>query len=318
MLHCALSAFGGALMHPYEAHMERAIEEAQKYAGATCPNPPVGALALDAKGAVLGVAAHRKAGGDHAEIALLRIPGVAEKIHTLVVTLEPCVHQGRTGPCVKVIVETGIASVVLGTLDPNPKVMGKGKEYLERAGVSVQVGILEQKCRKLIQSFRKYITTGRPWVVVKRAFLEGNGMFPPPGQKTFSSPEALQYAHERRKRAGAILTSSSTVLADDPLFTVRHVPDYPGKQRFLVVFDRRKRVPSAWYGRTKHLGFEVVRDMDWEEAMEFLGKKGVMEVLVEAGPTFTDFILKQNAWDEQINIVVGEKEEKIFHKFQER
>lgn len=305
-------------MQSYEQHMKRAIEEAELYLGATHPNPPVGALGLDANGRVLGVAAHQKAGEDHAEIALLKLPGVRENIHTLVVTLEPCVHQGKTGPCVAAIVEAGISSVVVGTLDPNPKVMGKGTEYLEKAGIFIKVGVLQEECQALIRSFQKYISTGLPWVAVKRALWEkDHSMLPPSGKKTFSSPEALRYAHERRKRADAIFTASGTVLADDPLFTVRHVEDHPNKERFLVLFDRRKRVPFSWIERAKDLGFQVLWAKDWKEAMEYLAQKGVMEVLVEAGPTFSNFVFKEKLWDEKIDIVVGEREEKILHRFQE-
>ena len=305
-------------MQIYERAMERAIGEASLYKGATSPNPPVGAVGLDEEGRFLSVAAHKRAGDMHAEIALLTNPLLRKKIHTLLVTLEPCSHYGKTPPCVEAIVEAGVKRVVIGCLDPNPRVQGRGVAFLKKAGVEVETGVLERSCKELIQSFQKYISTGIPWVVVKRAFWgEKKTMIPPPNKKTFSSEKALRYAHERRKIADAIFTASGTVLADDPLFTVRHVKDWEKKKRFLVLFDRRKRVPSAWCERAKSLGFELVTAMGVWEAMEFLGKKGVMEVLVEAGPSFSNFILEKEWWDEEIEILVQEKEEKIIHRLRE-
>ncbi|HTL11759.1 MAG TPA: bifunctional diaminohydroxyphosphoribosylaminopyrimidine deaminase/5-amino-6-(5-phosphoribosylamino)uracil reductase RibD, partial [Bdellovibrionota bacterium] len=187
-----------------ETAMDLALRQAALYRGSTAPNPPVGAAALDAQGVVLGVAAHERAGEAHAEVRLLqdlKARGLTDRIHTLVVTLEPCVHQGRTPPCVAPVIASGVKEVVIGAKDPNPLVSGKGFKELMAAGIQVRAGILEAQCNELIAPFSKWVTQRRPWVTVKRAVDAKGSMIPPPGQKTFSSEKSLKLSHELRKRA---------------------------------------------------------------------------------------------------------------------
>lgn len=297
----------------YEKAMKMAIHAAEKFAGATAPNPPVGAVALDAQGKILLGAAHQKAGTAHAEAKVLELAeklGKLKAIETLVVTLEPCNHQGRTPPCTEAILKhKNIKRVVFGASDPNPKVNGGGADRLRKAGVEVIEGVLAQECEFLIRAFAKHAVTGRPYVTIKSAFDSSGSMIPPAGQKTFTSKPSLIFAHELRKRADAIWTGSGTVLADDPEFTVRWVPDHEKKRRFLMLSDRRRRVPAEWLAKAKANGFEILFAESFESGLETLGSKGVLEVLVEAGPSLREAWLESGLWDESVVIIQGKETE---------
>lgn len=270
--------------------MNYALAEARHWIGATSPNPPVGAAALDAQGNLLAVAAHQRAGQLHAEpsvIALCRQKGCADQIHTLVVTLEPCNHTGLTPPCTETIIAARIPHVVVGTVDPNPKVSGSGIERLRIAGIQVSVGCEEQACRWLAHAFINKQVTGRPWLTVKRAYRSNGSMIPPKGQTTFTSSSSLNLAHRLRKKADAILTGSGTILADNPALTVRHVRDHTDKIRRLAILDRRRRVPVSYLESARKRGFLPAVYDSLEEAIHELGGYGVQDILVEAGPSLS-------------------------------
>jgi len=125
-------------------------------------------------------------------------------------------------------------------------------------------------------------------------------MIPPPGQKTFTSETSLTHAHALRRRADAILTGSGCILADDPAFTVRRVPDHPGKSRILAILDRRRRVPDAYFAAARARGLEPRRYEGLEAALDELGAEGALEVLVEAGPTLRRAVLESGLWDEEV------------------
>ncbi len=144
--------------------------------------------------------------------------------------------------------------------------------------------------------------TGLPWVTVKQAKTRDGSMIPPPGQRTFTSPQSLIFAHRLRRRAGAILTGSGTILADNPAFTVRLVDDHPGKRRHLVILDRRGRTPDSYMTEATARGFIPCRAVAIEDALRQLAAAGVNEVLVEAGPTLTAALLSSPYWDEHITI----------------
>ena len=297
----------------YENAMRMALNAAEKFVGATAPNPPVGCIALDRQGKVLLGAAHQKAGTPHAEAAVLSLAeklGKANLIETLVVTLEPCNHRGRTPPCTEAILkQKNIRRVVFGTRDPNPDVAGGGAARLREAGLEVIEGVLEEECKFLIRAFAKSVREKRPYVTVKAAFTREGSMIPPAGQKTFMSDASLLLAHELRKRADAIWTASGTVLADDPEFTVRWVPDHPGKKRFLVLSDRRRRVKDAWLKKAEKNGFTVHHAESFEAGLDYLQQKGALEVLVEAGPELREAWLQSGLWDESVVLTQGQDEE---------
>lgn len=300
-------------MQKWENAMRMAINAAEQFLGATAPNPPVGAIALDKNGKVLLGAGHQGAGLPHAEAKVLDMAerlGKLRAIETLVVTLEPCNHQGRTPPCTEAILRhKNIRRVVIGARDPNPIAQG-GAEVLRAKGIEVIEGVLERECRALIRAFTKFVTKKVPYVTLKSAWRNGT-MIPPPGQKTFTSPEALNFAHRLRKRADAIWTGSGTVLTDSPELTVRHVPDHPAKKRVLVLSDRRRRVPQDWITRAEKNGFELLWAETLEEGLQELAKRGILEVLVEAGPTLLDALLKSGLWDEHVIISQDAEKESI-------
>jgi len=292
-----------------EPNFDLALNMAAEHRGATSPNPPVGCVLLNEGGQVLAAGAHESAGESHAEanaLAACRRAGAQDRIHTVVVTLEPCNHWGRTPPCAEAILASSARVVWIGAIDPNGDVAGGGAARLADAGLGVRVldpdSALGVRCRDLIAPFAKHKLTNRPWVTVKQALDSAGGMIPPPGETTFTSPPALTYAHRLRRRADAILTGSGTVLADNPAFTVRHVPDHPGKRRMLAVLDRRRRVSTAFLAAAGVRGLDAFRADDLEATLDELGRRGALEVLVEAGPSLTSAVLSTELWDEHVLI----------------
>lgn len=309
--------FDGVPVHAVADGFAEAVRLASEHVGATSPNPPVGCVLLDAEGRTLAAAAHRKAGTPHAEaaaIALSRDNGTFHRIHTVVVTLEPCNHTGRTPPCANAILETPARAIWIGAGDPNPLVAGGGAARLASAGLVVgfiqdlhddRSQVLAAAAERLIAPFAKRVQTGLPWVTVKQAIDRAGSMVPPAGRKTFTSDASLDLAHRLRRRADAILTGSGTVLADAPLFTVRRVPDFPGKRRQLVILDRRGRVDERYLLRAAERGFDPAIAGDLPEALARLGAAGALEVLVEAGPELTGVLLAGALWDEHVLIRQG-------------
>lgn len=292
--------------------LKAALEAARAFRGATTPNPPVGAVGLDPLGRIVAVAAHERAGGFHAERALLDAcerAGTTHRLHTLVVTLEPCTHIGRTPPCTEAIRHSPIRRVFVGALDPNPVNTGRGIARLRDLGLEVEheslSPALRAECEALIEPFRRHILGLRPYLTVKTARTADGSMIPPPGQKTFTSRDSLVLAHELRKRADAILTGSGTVLADNPLFTVRHVNDFEGKSRVLLILDRRRRVNSSYIDAATARGFQVQICDTIEQALAVAKQNQCMEVLLEAGPSVTEAVLESGLWDEHVDIQVA-------------
>ena len=289
--------------------MRRACDEARLWVGATSPNPPVGAVALDEKGEILAVAAHCRAGTDHAEAALLKLcraRNLLPRLHTMCVTLEPCNHHGRTPPCAEAIIAAGIRRVIVGARDPNPQVKGGGCDRLRQAGVTVIEDVEGDLCRRLIHAFAFHARTGNPFVTVKRAFDAQGSMVPPEGQKVFTSQESLTLAHSLRKKCDAILTGSGTILADNPLFTVRHVQDYAGKRRLLAVLDRRGRVSADYIEQAAWRGLDVVRYQTLEACLADLERRGVRDVLIEAGEQVSQSVLASADWAMSVDIHKGD------------
>lgn len=292
----------------------QALQLASQWQGATAPNPPVGCVLLDASGETLAAAAHQRAGGPHAEalaIALCRANDTLHRIHTVVVTLEPCNHAGRTPACTGVILATPARHVWIGARDPNLHVFGGGRDHLVHAGLSVHALVdldnpaapqLAEAAARLIAPFAKHVTTGKPWVTVKQALDRHGSMIPPAGQKTFTSDASLDLAHRLRKRADAIISGSGTILADAPQFTVRRLPDFSGKRRHLGILDRRGRVPASYVEAAQARGFLVSIETDLGNALTHLGQAGCLEVLIEAGAELTQSIMASPLWDEHVMI----------------
>ncbi len=224
------------------AFIRRALELASRAQGLTSPNPLVGAVVVRNR-TVVGEGYHRQAGAPHAEVEALQSAGEGARGATLYVTLEPCVHQGRTGPCVPVVLAAGISRVVVATADPNPRVNGQGMAALRAAGIEVAGGVLEAEARELNRAFFIYMTERRPLVTLKAACsLDGKLAGWDMTSRWITGEAARQEAHRLRSRADAILVGIGTVLADDPLLTVRLPEPWP-REPFRVVVDSRASIP---------------------------------------------------------------------------
>ncbi len=222
------------------SHMRRAVEVGRR--GDPSPNPHVGCV-IAKDHAIVAEAHHAAAGSDHAEVAALKLAGDAARGATLYVTLEPCNHDGRTGPCVDAILAAGIAKVVMGFRDPNPRVAGGGLERLTEAGVEVVTGVLEPECAELVRPWAHFITTGRSYLALKLAVsLDGRIATRTGASKWITGSESRTRVHQLRGQHDAVLVGVATVLADNPRLTVR---DVPGRSPIRVVVDSKLRIPKT-------------------------------------------------------------------------
>lgn len=204
-----------------EKYMQLALQYASFAKGRTSPNPLVGAVIVK-DGRIVGTGWHRKAGTPHAEIHALNMAGELAKGATIYVTLEPCAHEGRTGPCAEALVKAGIARAVIATIDPNPQVSGKGVDILKQAGIDVTVGVCEKEAKQLMEVFLKWIATGRPFTVWKTAMsLDGKIAAAGGESQWITGDEARAFGHGLRDEYDAIMAGIGTVLADDPSLTTR-------------------------------------------------------------------------------------------------
>ena len=225
-------------------YMRRALFHAQRGVGVTTPNPMVGAVVVTADGVVVGQGRHPRAGDPHAEVFALDDAGERARGATLYVTLEPCNHQGRTGPCTRRIIDAGIARVVAAMADPNPLVNGSGFAALRAHGIAVEHGMLETEAARINRAFITVQTLGRPMVIVKAATSLDSRIAAGPGERTqLTSPPANRRTQRLRASVDAIGVGSGTVLADDPVLTVRDC--YRERPLTRVIFDRRLRTPAT-------------------------------------------------------------------------
>lgn len=227
-----------------EQFMQRAVDLARRGEGRTAPNPPVGAV-LVREGDVVGEGFHPAAGQPHAEIFALDAAGSLARGADLYVTLEPCCHHGRTGPCSEALIKAGVRRVFYGILDPNPQVAGRGVERLRSAGIDVAAGPLAAECRRLIAPFAKHLATGRPYVILKAAMtLDGQTATSTGESQWISCEQSRQLVHRLRNRVDGVLAGAGTVLADDPQLTVRL--DEGGRNPARIVLDGSLRTaPTA-------------------------------------------------------------------------
>jgi diaminohydroxyphosphoribosylaminopyrimidine deaminase/5-amino-6-(5-phosphoribosylamino)uracil reductase len=226
-----------------EQYMRQALDLARLAEGRTRPNPAVGAVVV-ADGHVVGEGYHPEAGQPHAEIFALRAAGEAARGADMYVTLEPCSHHGRTGPCTEAILAAGLRRVFIGTQDPNPLVAGRGIARLRGAGVEVACGILEGECRRLIAPFAKHITTGLPYVTLKSAVtLDGKTATSTGDSQWITNAASRAYVHRVRDKVDAVVVGIGTVLKDNPRLTTRLV-EGGGRDALRVVVDSRLQIPG--------------------------------------------------------------------------
>ncbi|MEU0570273.1 bifunctional diaminohydroxyphosphoribosylaminopyrimidine deaminase/5-amino-6-(5-phosphoribosylamino)uracil reductase RibD [Nonomuraea sp. NPDC005983] len=229
--------------------MARAVELAARGLGSTSPNPVVGCVVLDAAGDVAGEGFHAYAGGPHAEVVALRQAGERARGGTAYVTLEPCDHTGRTGPCSRALLDAGVARVVLAVPDPNPKAAG-GAARLRANGVEVESGVLAAEAERVNAAWLTFARLGRPYVTWKfAATLDGRSAAADGTSQWITSPEARADVHRLRAASDAIIAGVGTVLADDPHLTARPVAPPPSSHAVRplvrVVVDSGGRTPPS-------------------------------------------------------------------------
>ncbi len=269
-----------------EKYMKHCLSLAIKGKGNVAPNPMVGCVVLDKEGNVVSKGYHKKYGENHAERdALLKLKNNEAEGGTLYVNLEPCSHYGKTPPCVDLIIEHKLARVVFAMRDPNPKVDGISK--LKNAGIEVVEGVLEKEARFLNRVFIKNITTKLPYVVLKTATtMDGKIAAKTGSSKWITSSEAREEVYRMRKEFDCIMTSSNTVIADNP--TMEH--------KFKCILDRHSRTnPDS---RIYQQGKIYISKLPLKETLQELYKQGACTVFVECGGTLAGALLKENLIDE--------------------
>lgn len=306
----------------YANYIARCIEIARRGEYFVAPNPMVGAVLVDADGHILSEGWHEQYGEPHAEVNCFRtaenLSPFTFHLSTLFVSLEPCSHYGKTPPCAKLIIEKGVGRVVVGMLDPNPLVAGKGVAMLREAGIEVVVGVLEDQCRELNKRFLCLHEKHRPYVILKWAqtadgFVDrkrslsnvqspiSNFQFPISnehlnGALAISTPETKKLVHKMRAENMAIMVGTNTVLLDNPRLLNTH---WEGRNPIRVTVDRHGIIPMNSRIFSDEAETIVYRDRtDWQFILDDLAHHNIHSILVEGGPTLLNHILETGLWDE--------------------
>ena len=305
-----------------ELFMDRALFLAERGRGRTMPNPVVGAV-VASSGIVVGQGAHLRAGGPHAEVVALEAAGRRAIGATLYCTLEPCVHHGRTGPCVERVAAAGIGRVVIASRDPNPRVNGGGIAFLRARGIDVTEGVRERAAARQNAPFFRWVRDGRPFVTIKTATSADGYVAQPARRVHLTGPAADRFFHRQRAAIDAIAVGSATVLIDDPELTARVA--YRERPLIRVVVDWRMRVaatarvfatqsagpvimvvsdaavaaqPAAVDAlRARGAEIDAVPHHDLRAALSRLAARGVTWLLVEGGPRLHEAFIHEGLAD---------------------
>ena len=313
-----------------EKYMQAALKLAVKGIGSVEPNPAVGCVIVKS-GKVIGRGWHKKFGENHAEVNAIdncKTSGANPAGATMYVTLEPCSHQGQTPPCTGAIIAARPARVVIAVIDPSPHANGKGIELLRQAGIKVEIGLCEEQAKLLNAPFFKFVKTGRPWVILKWAqSIDGKTAYTNAAQRGISNELSRKDVQKLRRRSQAILVGINTVLADDPLLTIR-----PGtrKKPLRIVLDSKLRIPLESKllrtigkvpiiivssrdaieekpdiaAKIREKGTEILAVPTREGLCELgplldeLGRRKVVRLLVEGGPTVIASFFRERLVDE--------------------
>ena len=308
-----------------EIYIQRCIDLAKKGVRAVAPNPMVGCvIVLEEK--IIGEGSHKVYGGPHAEV--LAIENVSEK-HllkkaTLYVTLEPCSHIGKTAPCADLIIKYGIRKVIIGTIDPNPLVGGKGIEKLKNAGIKVTEGVLQEQCLELNKRFFTFHQKQRPYVILKWAqtldgFLDRLREDDTEKVNWISAPETRTLVHKWRSEEQSILVGRNTIINDNPSLTVR---EYGGLNPIRLVIDSQlqiseslnvysKEAPTIVFNRIKdakdnNIEWVKIKETSTKNILDELYKREIQSVFVEGGSRTLQYFIIDNVWDEA-RVIVGQK-----------
>ena len=306
----------------YANYIAHCIEIARRGEYYVAPNPMVGAVLADADGAIVAEGWHEKYGEAHAEVNCFRNAEhhasslKSYKDCTLFVSLEPCSHYGKTPPCAKLIIDKGVGRVVVGMLDPNPLVAGKGVQMLREAGIEVTVGIMEKECRELNKRFLSLHEKHRPYVILKWAqtsdgFVDRKRKISLPfreesevglhlnGALAISTPETKKLVHKMRAENMAIMVGTNTVLLDNPRLLNTH---WEGRNPIRVTVDRHNRIPADARILSDETGENetiVYREhTDWPYILADLAKRNIHSILVEGGTALLTHIIGSGLWDE--------------------
>jgi diaminohydroxyphosphoribosylaminopyrimidine deaminase/5-amino-6-(5-phosphoribosylamino)uracil reductase len=307
-------------------YMQQCLTLARKGAGSVSPNPMVGCVIVK-NGKVIGTGYHQKFGEVHAEVNAINSAKESVSGATVYVNMEPCNYFGKTPPCTKLLSKSNIKKVVVGMLDPNPKVSGKGIKQLQKAGIEVIFGVLENEAKKLNEAFTKYILTNRPFVSLKIAqTLDGKIADKNRKSKWITGEESLKYVHRLRAEYDAVLVGAGTIKADDSLLTVREVE---GRNPVRIILDGnftlsedakifhdlsaktllftsklRVRKQNDKKSYLESLGVEILEMpdpvpgyMSLENILKVLGEKGIASLLVEGGATTFSHFVERNLAD---------------------
>jgi len=264
-----------------ERWMKRVLRLAEKGRGKTSPNPMVGAI-LVKEGEVAGEGYHAKAGEAHAEIIALQQAREEGKGAVLYLNLEPCMHYGKTPPCTPQVIESGVKRVVIGMEDPNPLVKGKGIEMLKKAGLDVEVGILEKECQRLNEAFCKYILEKEPFVILKvAATLDGKLATRNGDSKWISGEASRRFVHKLRDQVDGVLVGIGTILKDDPQLTARIKG---GRNPCRIVLDSRLKIPeeAKVIGTSPSKAIIATTEFAPKDKIEKLEKRGVQILILDS------------------------------------
>lgn len=286
------------MTQPHElAAMRRALELAATPGVPLGPNPRVGCVLLAPDGAVVAEGFHRGAGTPHAEVIALSRAGEAARGATAVVTLEPCDHTGRTGPCSRALLDAGVARVVVAQLDPNPVAAG-GAQRLRAAGVEVEVGVLADEAARLNEAWTFAVTHGRPFVIWKAAAtLDGRIAAADGTSRWITSAEARAEVHDLRAAVGAVVVGTGTVLADDPHLAVRRDGVLAAGPQPLRVVVGMREVPAGARVLDDAAPTLHLRTHDPLEVLAALHAREVRHALLEGGPTLAAAFVRAGVVD---------------------
>lgn len=307
--------------------MKLALDLARGTLGQTSPNPVVGAV-LVKDGQIIGMGAHLKAGEPHAEVHAIEMAGDQAIGSVLYVTLEPCSHYGKTPPCSDLVIKTGIKKVFVATTDPNPQVAGKGIERMKKAGIEVEVGMLQEEARDLNKVFFYNIQSGLPYVTLKSAAsIDGKTATVTGESRWITGEEARLDVHHFRHQHDGIMVGVNTVLKDNPSLTTRLVEG--GKNPIRIILDTHLRTPldakiitdqkaPTWIItgadvdrkreiQLSELGIEVMKmesqKISIKEMLAALGKRGITSLFVEGGAEVHGSFLKERAFQQIITYI---------------
>ncbi len=287
----------GPLMNAYHTmHMQRALELAKLGAGRTSPNPMVGAVIVK-DGRVIGEGYHANYGEPHAEVNAIENASESVEGAEIFVTLEPCSHYGKTPPCALKLIENRFSKVYIAMEDPNPLVAGRGIQMLRKQGIEVEVGLLEEEAKALNEVFIKYITTKKPFCVMKAAMtLDGKIATVTGESKWITSEAARAYVHQLRHELKAIMVGIGTILKDDPMLTTR-LEGRQGKDPVRIVVDSTLKIPLN--ARILHLNSDAptmiatTDQADGEKATALQAMPGVKLIIApqKAGKVDLDYLM---------------------------